>query len=97
MSLSKQTSVGLCAACHIRVSVGGGWGREHLAQSTAHNEVSNGANSNQATIVRCVLTSVLSGSKLRRTMARNQRKDIDVEGTQQGGHCWPQNVRSAPG
>lgn len=91
VSLLKQTSESFCVACHIRGSVGGGRGREHLARCTAHNEVSNGANSNQATIVLCVLTAALSSSGLWCTMAGNEHQDRDVEGTQQGGHCWPQS------
>lgn len=86
VSLSKQTSKSLCVACHIRGSVGGVWGREHLAQSTAHNEVSNGANSNQATIVRCVLTATLSTVG---TMAGNECQDRDAEGTQREGTAGP--------
>lgn len=35
---------------------------ERFAQSLAHNGASNGANSNQATIVRCVFSAALSGS-----------------------------------
>lgn len=50
---------------------------EHFAQSVGHNGASDGANSNQATIVRCVFAAALSGPW--RTMAQNVLHDRDVE------------------
>ncbi|CAO2577404.1 hypothetical protein LEMLEM_LOCUS87 [Lemmus lemmus] len=62
------------------MSVGGDWGVEHFAQSPADNGASNGANSNQATIVRYVFSAALSGSVLLPPMARKERQDRDAEG-----------------
>lgn len=91
MSLLDQTSESLCVACHVRGSVGGRWGREHLARSAAHNEVPNGANSNQATIVRCVLTATLHSSGLRaQWQAASERQDRDVEGDSKGALLAPE-------
>lgn len=53
---------------------------EHFAQSPADNGASNGANSNQATIVRYVFSAALSASVLLPTRARKESQDRDAEG-----------------
>lgn len=53
---------------------------EHFPQSPADNGASNGANSNQATIVRYVFSAALSASVLLPTRARKESQDRDAEG-----------------
>lgn len=64
----------LCFLSHQSECVGGDWSVEHSAQSLAHNGASNGANSNQAAIVRSVFSAALSGSGLQCTMAWNKTR-----------------------
>jgi hypothetical protein len=94
VSLSKQTSEILCAACHIRGSVGGGWGRKHRAQSAAHTMRSL----MELISIRPPLSGVCSQppSAAVGTMAGNEHQEKDVEGTQQGVTAGPR-VRPGPG